>query len=342
MPVIGSNGVVGHHDESLISGPGIVVGRKGSAGSATWIDSDFWPIDTTYYVDKIVEGVDVRWLYYAISMLRLDKLSEGPVPGLNRHSAAELALRLPPHTEQRKIAAVLSSVDDAIEKAQAVTDQVQVVKRGLARQLLAGLGGVVRQVRRLHDCAWVNPEQLASTADPDSIVEYLDITAIERPGFVGRTRTLQFADAPSRARRLAREGDILVSTVRPYLRNFARIREAPDNLVVSTGYAVIRPKDDADGEFLYQHILSPGFVEFLRPRMSGSNYPAVKASDVAAYPVRLPPLPEQRKTGEVLSSLDHTVAKMRMAVDRACDVKEALMAVLLTGELRVAEDVEVV
>ena len=112
--------------------------------------------------------------------------------------------------------------------------------------------------------------------------------------------------------------------------------------MVSTGYAVIRPKDDADGEFLYQHILSPGFVEFLRPRMSGSNYPAVKASDVAAYPVRLPPLPEQRKTGEVLSSLDHTVAKMRMAVDRACDVKEALMAVLLTGELRVAEDVEVV
>ena len=73
----------------------------------------------------------------------------------------------------------------------------------------------------------VNPEQLKHRTDPDYVLEYLDIAAIERPGVIGASRTLTFADAPSRARRRARAGDILVSTVRPYLRNFARVGEAP-------------------------------------------------------------------------------------------------------------------
>ena len=125
--------------------------------------------------------------------------------------------------------------------------------------------------------AQVNPEQLKHRTDPDYVLEYLDIAAIERPGVIGASRTLTLADAPSRARRRARAGDILVSTVRPYLRNFARVGEAPSNLVASTGYAVVRPANGVDGRFLYQHVLSDAFVEFLKPRMRGSNYPAVKA-----------------------------------------------------------------
>ena len=253
----------------------------------------------------------------------------------------EFKIGVPPLAEQRKIAAVLSSVDDAIEKTQAVIDQVQVVKRGLMQQLFtlpAGYSEHGWKHQRLRDCAWVNPEQLTNRAKPDFLIEYLDIAAIERPGTIGITRTLPFADAPSRARRLAREGDILISTVRPYLRNFARIREAPGNLVVSTGYAVIRPKDLVDGDFLYQHVLSAGFVEFLKSRMSGSNYPAVTAKDVEAYPLTLPSLAQQRKYGAILSSLDDAMAKTRAVIDRAQDVKKALMSVLLTGELRVTPD----
>ena len=152
--------------------------------------------------------------------------------------------------------------------------------------------------------AQVNPEQLKHRTDPDYVLEYLDIAAIERPGVIGASRTLTLADAPSRARRRARAGDILVSTVRPYLRNFARVGEAPSNLVASTGYAVVRPANGVDGRFLYQHVLSDAFVEFLKPRMRCSNYPAVKADDVKTYTLSLPPLPEQRKIAAILSLLD--------------------------------------
>ena len=181
--------------------------------------------------------------------------------------------------------------------------------------------------------AQVNPEQLKHRTDPDYVLEYLDIAAIERPGVIGASRTLTLADAPSRARRRARAGDILVSTVRPYLRNFARVGEAPSNLVASTGYAVVRPANGVDGRFLYQHVLSDAFVEFLKPRMRGSNYPAVKADDVKTYTLSLPPLPEQRKIAAILSSVDDAIEKTQAVIDQVQVVKRGLMQELLTRGL---------
>ena len=181
--------------------------------------------------------------------------------------------------------------------------------------------------------AQVNPEQLGSRTDPSYGLEYLDIAAIEQPGVIGRSRTLKFSEAPSRARRCVRAGDILVSTVRPYLRNFARIQESTSNLVASTGYAVVRPGDRVDGGFLFQHVMSDSFVEFLKPRMRGSNYPAVKGADVEEYTLSLPPLSEQRKIAAILSSVDDAIEKTQAVIDQVQVVKRGLMQELLTRGL---------
>ena len=185
----------------------------------------------------------------------------------------------------------------------------------------------------LADLADVNPEQLAGRTDPGYTLEYLDIAAIKSPGVISPSRTLTFAEAPSRARRRVRVGDILVSTVRPYLRNFGRIREAPTNLVASTGYTVVRPKRGVSGGFLYQHVLSDRFVQFLKPRMRGSNYPAVNNTDVEEYGLPLPPLPEQRKIAAILSSVDDAIEKTQAVIDHVEVVKRGLMQELLTRGL---------
>ena len=200
---------------------------------------------------------------------------------------------------------------------------------------LAELGMVPENWRtaKLSAVAQVNPDQLGRRTASDYILEYLDIAAIERPGIIGASRKLTFAEAPSRARRRARSGDILVSTVRPYLRNCARVAEAPPNLVASTGYAVVRPANGVDGRFLYQHILSDSFVEFLKARMTGSNYPAVKGDDVEAYTLSLPPLLEQRKIAAILSSVDDAIEKAQAVIDQVQVVKRGLMQELLTRGL---------
>lgn len=65
-PVFGSNGIIGYHEQFLVKGPGIVVGRKGTIGATTWVDSDFWPIDTTYFVKTKNENVFLKWLFFKL------------------------------------------------------------------------------------------------------------------------------------------------------------------------------------------------------------------------------------------------------------------------------------
>ena len=86
--VYGANGPVGWHDEMLVSGPGIVIGRKGNPGVVTWSHGDFYPIDTTFYVEPIGTCRSLYFLYYALSLHNLANLSaDSAVPGLNRNHA---------------------------------------------------------------------------------------------------------------------------------------------------------------------------------------------------------------------------------------------------------------
>ena len=86
--VYGSNGSIGWHDEKLVAGPGIVVGRKGNPGVVTWAHGDFYPIDTTFYVEPIGACRSLHFFYYALSLQNLANLSaDSAVPGLNRNHA---------------------------------------------------------------------------------------------------------------------------------------------------------------------------------------------------------------------------------------------------------------
>ena len=105
IPVFGSSGVVGTHVESLVSGPGIVVGRKGNVGSVFWSDEDFFVIDTAYFVSS---RLPLRFLYYVLPTLNFIN-SDAAVPGLSRNQAYSLEIAVPPN-------AVLHTFVDFAEK----------------------------------------------------------------------------------------------------------------------------------------------------------------------------------------------------------------------------------
>ena len=111
FPVAGSNGPHGKHTRAFVSSPGIVVGRKGSAGRVYWYEEDFWPIDTTYYVVPKIP-LDIRWTYFMLSYLQLNQLATTTgVPGLNRNDAYKLEIHLPPLSEQERIVDILDQAD---------------------------------------------------------------------------------------------------------------------------------------------------------------------------------------------------------------------------------------
>ena len=88
IPVYGSNGQVGWHDERLVEGPGIVVGRKGNPGIVKWTQSDFFPIDTTFYVVPRNKSQKLHFLFFALADQDLPSVAaDSAVPGLNRNLA---------------------------------------------------------------------------------------------------------------------------------------------------------------------------------------------------------------------------------------------------------------
>lgn len=114
ISVYGSNGIVGIHNTKLVNGPGIIIGRKGSIGEVVWCDSDFWPIDTTYYI-KLLQSDNLRFIYYVLQTLNLKSLNKASgVPGLNRSDVYKITIGLPSLTVQQQIVERL----DAIKKMQ--------------------------------------------------------------------------------------------------------------------------------------------------------------------------------------------------------------------------------
>jgi type I restriction enzyme S subunit len=114
-PVYGSSGIIGYHNDYLVKGPGIIIGRKGSVGEVNLSKTNFYPIDTTYYL-KLKNDNDIFFFYYLLKTLRLNEInSHSAVPGLSREDVYSLYIPLPPLPEQKAIAEVLSSIDDKIE-----------------------------------------------------------------------------------------------------------------------------------------------------------------------------------------------------------------------------------
>lgn len=141
-PVIGSSGVVGYHKEALIEAPGIIIGRKGNVGAINWADKDFYPIDTTFYISKNQSKKNLKWLFYLLTNLHLEKLNiTTGVPGLNREEAHSIIVPIPPVSEQKKIGEILSSVDTAIEKTTQIIEKTEELKKGLMQRLFSeGIG----------------------------------------------------------------------------------------------------------------------------------------------------------------------------------------------------------
>jgi len=121
IPVYGSNGIVGYHNEAITHKPCIVIGRKGSYGKVNFSETECFPIDTTYFVDGCSAKCDLKWLDYLLPLLELDKFSKDTgVPGLNREDAHNKKVPIPEIDIQKEVVNYLNrktvQIDELINK----------------------------------------------------------------------------------------------------------------------------------------------------------------------------------------------------------------------------------
>jgi type I restriction enzyme, S subunit len=184
--------------------------------------------------------------------------------------------------------------------------------------------------RRLKFVATCNDEALHEGTDPDFEIAYVDISSVDLINGITAMDMLTFEEAPSRARRIVKNGDTLISTVRTYLKAIAPVKEPPVNMIVSTGFAVVRPLSSMNSGFLGYALQSAVFIDAVVANSTGVSYPAINPTALICLRVAYPTDKEEQqqiaafldwKTGQI----DALIAKKKELIEK---LKEKRLAVI--------------
>ncbi|HLR79167.1 MAG TPA: restriction endonuclease subunit S [Bacillota bacterium] len=183
----------------------------------------------------------------------------------------------------------------------------------------------------------INPQTLSENTENDYKIKYLDIGNVDGNGNIIEVEEYSFGDAPSRARRIVKNGDTIVSTVRTYLKAITSIRNAPENLICSTGFAVLRPTEGIDAVFLSYLIRSTKYVDEIVRRSTGVSYPAITSSEIGDMECILPDLKTQKIIGDFLdkktSEIDSLVVDKERFIDLLEEKRQAIITEVVTKGL---------
>jgi len=159
----------------------------------------------------------------------------------------------------------------------------------------------------------LNPESLSETTNPNFRFDYIDIGSVVHGQGITTKQAVSFADAPSRARKLVRENDFIISTVRTYLRAIARIGREDHGNIASTGFAVCRPVRGVDPTFLFYAVHSQPFIEEVVARSTGISYPAINPTTLGDIKL---PVPSAEKQGMVARFLDRETGLIDALIEK--------------------------
>jgi type I restriction enzyme S subunit len=305
------------------------------------------------------EKINSEYLLYALRYLKAKKLFSSIAKkavnqaSINQTELGKVRIPVPSLPEQRAIVGVLGVVDSAIELSDQIIAKTERLKRGLMQQLLTrGIGhtetkqtpiGTIPkewQVVKLKDAVKIDQESRDPSREmPNKTFTYIDIESIE--GGTGKIRSPKIIlgkDAPSRARRVVHENDVIMSTVRPYLKAFAIVPKEYDDVICSTGFAVLTSGNSVLPRFLLNVLFSNQTINQCNKMMVGGQYPALNQSQVSEIEISLPPLHEQQHISGILSTVDDKLELERAEKIRFERIKRGLMDLLLTGKVRIKVD----
>lgn len=276
---------------------------------------------------RVIEG-------YVISGVTVDRIPLERFP--------DFPVCLPKLPVQEQIADVLSAYDDLIENNRRRMALLEESARLLYREWFVRLrfpghehtrivDGLPEdwQKSRLEAIADVNKASLSNSFDGE--VEYVDIASVT-PGEIHETTIYAFRDAPSRARRIVEHGDIIWSCVRPNRRSHAVIWNPGENLIVSTGFAVISPTK-VPCSFLYFSTTTEAFAGYLENHARGAAYPAVVAGDFERAEVVVPSRRLLNAFDEIVEPTFWQVHNLRLQNQKLKAARDLLLPRLMSGEI---------
>jgi type I restriction enzyme S subunit len=249
-------------------------------------------------------------------------------------------LPVPPKNEQDEIVQYIKAQE---EKINLFIQKKQRFIELLKEQHLSILNNYVTSENknwiwlRLKDIVTVNDEALTEKTEDNFLIRYIDIGNVNSYGDIAEIQEYEFKDAPSRARRILRKGDVIISTVRTYLKAITLIESDEDNLIASTGFAVLRPKENVLSEYLNFALRAEYFISSVIQNSYGVSYPAINSSTLSSLKIVIPKSTSEQqeiinKIKTETATIDTAIAKAEREIELIREYKEAMIAEAVMGK----------
>ena len=359
IPVYGSNGVVGTHKEPIVGRPGLIVGRKGSAGQVHYSSGPFYPIDTTFFVTQDdVSDIDLEFLYYFLKHVDLTRIvGDVGVPGLNREMAYMEQVHFPiSRPEQKKIAHILSTVQRAIQAQERLIHTTTELKKALMHKLFTK--GLRNEPQK--------QTEIGSIPESWEVVSLSDLIGISHGhAFKGKFfttegptvltpgnfkldgglywgRRTKYTSETYDESAVLKPGDLVV--VMTDLTPTAKLLGGP--AFIPQGRTILHNQrigkilpisPNVTPKFLYWLFLSHAFKRYMQLTATGSTVRHTSPTKIKDYTFGLPCLNEQNEVVKMLARIDFKIAIARRKSHAFQDIFRTLLHNLMSAKARVHE-----
>jgi len=327
----------------------LIMAREAPVGNVAMIPEGLEPClgQRTLLIRPDVSKVDPAYLTYLLLGEEVQgsihaKTNGSTVPHLNMKDVRELPIpELPDLPTQRRIAGILSAYDELIANNQRRIAILEEMARALYREwfvrykapgVVMGENGVPEgwAVKRLDEIADVNRAQINARTAPEEL-HYIDIASVS-PGSIDELTTYALNDAPGRAKRIVKHGDILWSCVRPNRRSHALVMNPIPNTIASTGFAVLTAKT-VPYSYLYYYTTSDDFVGYLTNEATGAAYPAVSSKSFEKAEVVVPAADVLERFGAVATPMFEQADVLRRQATNLRRTRDLLLPRLMSGRV---------
>lgn len=263
---------------------------------------------------------DLRYLYYFLSTIKLDTELHKRY-WISKY--AELNVKLPLLPEQERIAGELDVVCGAMEKQKKQLELCDTLIKSKFNEMFGDKSFEKCAIKKLIDN---KISKIKNKFSNNEIIQYIDISSIDNSQqIITGSKKFNVSNAPSRAQYVLKRNDILISTVRPNLRNVAVVKTEDINIIGSTGFCVLRCNEKVIEEYLFYIVSSEKVANMLMNVVRGANYPAVSDEDVKNIQIPLPPLPLQQKFADFVNEVEQNKAKIKESLNETETLYKALM-----------------
>ena len=334
-PVVGSNGIIGYHNEYTTEAPSITIGRSGNVGKPFLFKGRSWSHNTSLYI-KEYKAVDPIFIYYFLHTLDLGNYAGGSaVPTLNRNHIHTLNVYVPTNIEeQRRIGAVLSVIDDKIELNTAINENLEQQAQALFKAWFVDFepfGGVMPDDWRMGTLSEICGYSKDKVDIDDLTLDTYYSTENMQPN---RQGAVQATTLPTIKQTTAcKKGDVLISNIRPY---FKKILYCFSDCGCSTDVLCFVPNKTDYSAFLYCALYADKFFDYMVAGSKGTKMPRGDKQQIMVYPICIPSAEYIEKFNKAVAPMLETVYTNRIEANNLANLRDTLLPKLMNGEIDVS------